>query len=154
MARSLGSPITDKYLAWKRGADDYPSYERLRAKGKTNADILRSATRSTNPRADQLAQRLRVAGRALLAADVALSVGQVAAAPEKERAEEATKHAGRVAGAVGGAKFGATVGGAVGAWFGGVGAPIGAAAGGIIGGIVGGIAGENFGEELGRELFG
>lgn len=106
---------------------------------------------STNTTVDAAMRISGKAGPALLAAGVAVSVYNVATAPEGEGFRAAAGESGALAGAIAfgtaGAQSGAVVGAAVGALFGGVGAVPGAAIGAILGGAGGGMVGASAGQE-------
>ncbi len=136
-----------------------PSYGQLRsgdpARGmapRGDGEIIEAATR-TNRRVNRWAGRLRIAGRILIAIDLAVSGYRVWKAPPEDRPKvfirEATGLAGALAGGWAGAKLGGMAGAGIGAWFGGAGAAPGAAIGSLIGGLVGAISGAWAGAEAG-----
>ena len=142
--RDQGEPIVDAIAKATRGARDMPGYEQLRAAGKTDAEIIKSAARS-NAGVDRWAGRLRIAGRIMIAIDIGIAVYHVASAPEVDRPKVLAHEVGRVGGALAGgwagAKGGAALGGAIGSLFPGAGTAIGAGIGGVVGGIGGAIFG-------------
>lgn len=146
--RAQGSPVT-RGLAEARNMRRYgnkigPTYDDLIREGKTPDDIIGSSGRSST-KVNRFAARMRLAGRLMIAIDVAIVTWEVYEAEEGDRLRTAVAGAGGVAGALGGgwagAKAGAWIGGGIGALFGGVGAPVGAAIGGVVGGIGGAIVG-------------
>lgn len=147
--RRQGEPIVDAVAKATRGARDMPSYESLRARGKTDGQIIESAARS-NVRADRWVGRLRIAGRILIAVDIGVATYNIAAAPTVDRPRVMAQEVGRLAGALtggwAGAKGGAAVGGAIGSIFPGAGTAVGAGIGSIVGGIGGAIVGGWAGE--------
>lgn len=143
--RDQGEPIVDAIAQARRGARDMPTYESLRARGRTDAQIIESAGRS-NAGVNRWVGRIRIAGRILIAVDIGIGVYNVATAPEVDRPRVLAREVGRVGGALAGgwagAKGGAAVGGFIGSFFGpGPGTAIGAGIGGVLGGIGGAIGG-------------
>lgn len=143
--RDQGEPIVDAIAQARRGARDMPTYESLRARGKTDAQIIESAGRS-NADVNRWVGRIRIAGRILIAVDIGIGAYNVATAPEVDRPRVLASEVGRVGGALAGGwaggKGGAAVGGLIGSFFGpGLGTAIGAGIGGVLGGIGGAIGG-------------
>lgn len=136
-----------------------PSYEALYQKysklglshEEINKKIIGGAGKS-NIKVNRWVGRLKIAGRIMLALDIALAGVRVYLAPEGEKAKVALEEVARIGGALAmgavGAKAGAAAGGAIGALFGGAGAVPGA----IIGGIIGAIGGAIFGGWLGKTI--
>lgn len=123
--RASGSPIT-RGLAEARNIRRYgnavgPTYDDLIRQGKTPQDILGSSGRASQT-TNRLATRIRVAGRFLIAIDLAIVTWEVVTAPEGERGRTAAGGVGGVAGALAGgwagAKGGAAFGGFIGSFFG------------------------------------
>ena len=148
--REQGEPIVDAIARTTRGARDMPSYEQLRAAGKTDAQIVESAARS-NLGVNRWVGRIRIAGRIFIALDIGVATYNVATAPEVDRPRVLAREVGRVGGVLAGgwagAKGGAALGGAIGSVFPGAGTAIGAGVGGVIGGIGGAIFGGWAGSE-------
>lgn len=138
--REQGEPIVDAVARSSRGAQDMPSYEQLRRRGRTDSQIVESASRS-NARADRWVGRLRIAGRVFIAVDIGVASYNVASAPSVDRPRVMAREAGRLGGALAGGWGGAKGGAAAGAWGGPWGAGIGGALGGVGGAIAGGWAG-------------
>jgi hypothetical protein len=148
----------------KYGNELGPSYQQLynelAKKGLTpeeiNSKIIQGSGKA-NLKVNRWAGRLKIAGRILLALDIALAGVRVALAPEGERVKTALKEVARIAGALAvgavGAKGGAAAGAAIGALFGGAGAIPGAIIGGIIGGIGGAFLGGWLGESLVEKIY-
>jgi hypothetical protein len=159
--RAQGSVVT-KALAEARNIKKYgdkigPTYDQLIREGKTPKDIIGSSGRA-NTKLTRAATKLRVAGRFLIAVDLAIVTWEVLEAPEGSRLRTAAGGAGGIAGALAvgelGAVGGAKVGGAIGTFVEpGGGTAVGAAIGGIIGGIGGAIAGGFFGKKGGEKLY-
>jgi hypothetical protein len=159
--RTDGNPILKKVFE-SRNLNKYgnklgPSYEQLFQKyakqglspEEINKKIIGSSGKA-NIKVNRWSGRLKVAGRILLAIDIALAGVRVYLAPEGEKTKVALEEVARIGGALAlgavGAKGGAAAGAAIGALFAGVGAAPGA----IIGGIIGGIGGAIFGGWLGK----
>jgi DNA-binding phage protein len=150
--RDQGEPIVDAVAQLKRGARDMPTYESLRARGRTDAQIIESASRS-NAGVNRWVGRLRIAGRITIAIDIGIAAYNVATAADVDRprvmATEVGRIGGALAGGAAGAVVGAKVGGAIGTFFGpGPGTAIGAGIGGVVGGIGGAIGGGMAGEAV------
>jgi hypothetical protein len=120
-----------------------PSAEELRAKGLSDADIIKS-TRKSNPGANRWAGRLRVAGLIMIAIDVGIAGYRIYHA-DTNRPQVIGREVGGIGGALAGgwagAKLGAWIGGGIGSLIPGAGTAVGGAIGGVIGGIGGAIAG-------------
>nr|CBH39167.1 hypothetical membrane protein [uncultured archaeon] len=161
--RTDGNPILKKVFE-ARNLKAYqnklgPSYEKLYTKyakqglspEEINSKIIRGSGKP-NIKINRWAGRLKVAGRIMIAIDIALAGVKVALAPEGERVKVGLQEVARIAGALAlgavGVKAGAAAGAAIGVLFGGAGAVPGA----IIGGIIGGIGGALFGGLLGKSL--
>jgi hypothetical protein len=159
--RADGNPILKKVFE-SRNLNKYgnklgPNYQELYQKyskqglspEEINQKIIGSSGKA-NIKLNRWSGRLKVAGRIMLAIDIALAGARVYLAPEGEKAKVALEEVARIGGALAfgalGAKGGAAAGAAVGALFGGAGAAPGA----IIGGIIGGIGGAIFGGSLGQ----
>jgi hypothetical protein len=85
-----------------RGNVERPGYQSLKALGKTDAAIIRSATK-TNKFINALPSGLKWTGRAMWVAAAALSIYLVIEAPPEKKAEVAAHEAGTLAGgAIGG----------------------------------------------------
>lgn len=142
--RQQGHPIVEAVAKMARGARDMPSYEQLRAIGKTDAGIVASAAQS-NAGVNGLVKGLRVAGPLMMMADAGLAGYRIGHAPEGETGRVATHEISRIGGALAGglagAKGGAALGAAIGSIVPGAGTAIGAGLGGVIGGIGGAIVG-------------
>lgn len=143
--REQGEPIVDAVARATRGARDMPTYEGLRASGRTDAQLIESAARS-NAGVNRWVGRIRIAGRIMIAIDIGIAVYHVASAPEVDRprvmASEAGRMGGALAGGWAGAALGAKIGGAIGTFIEpGGGTAVGAGIGGLIGGIGGAIGG-------------
>lgn len=166
--RTDGNPILKKVFE-ARNLKEYqnkfgPSYEQLYNKyakqglspEEINNKIIRGAGKP-NIKVNRWAGRLRVAGKILIALDIALAGVKVALAPEGERVQVALQEVGRIAGSLAlgavGAKAGAAAGAAIGALFGGAGAVPGAIIGGIIGAIGGGLLGGWLAEGLVKKIY-
>ena len=154
--RDKGARIV-KALAEARNMKKYgnpvgPSAEELRAKGKTNTQIIEGAERS-NPRVNRWTGRMRVAGRILIALDIGIGIYNVATAAEVDRPRVLLRETGRIAGGVGGGIAGAKLFGAAFSWTGPIGAGIAAVAGGIGGAIVGSIFGSKAGDLVADQLY-
>ncbi|RKI63001.1 DUF4157 domain-containing protein [Corallococcus sp. AB049A] len=159
--RARGSPVT-KALAEARNIKKYgdkigPSYDDLIRKGKTPNDIIGSAGKA-DTKVTRAATRIKVAGRLLIAIDIAIVTWEVIEAPEGEGLKTAVAGVGGIAGALAGgwagAKGGAALGGGIGSLFGpGPGTGIGAGIGGFIGGIGGALVGGFAGREGAKELY-
>lgn len=126
-----------------------PSAEGLRAKGLSDAEIAKSATKS-NPGVNRWAGRLRVAGLIMIAIDVGIAGYRIYHA-ETNRPQVI----GQEVGGIGGALAGGWAGAKAGAWIGGVIGTViepggGTAVGGAIGGLIGGIGGAIAGGMAGR----
>jgi hypothetical protein len=148
--RDQGEPIVDAIAQRTRGARDMPSYESLRAGGRSDGQIIESAARS-NAGVNRWVGRLRIAGRIMIAIDIGIAAYHVASAPEVDRPRVMAREVGRLGGALAGgwagAGIGAKIGGAIGTFIEpGGGTAIGAGIGGIIGGIGGAIGGGMAGE--------
>jgi DNA-binding phage protein len=148
--REQGEPIVDAVARAARGARDMPTYDGLRASGRTDGQIIASASRS-NAGVNRWVGRIRIAGRIMIAIDIGIAVYHVASAPEVDRPRVMASEAGRMGGAlaggwaggVGGAKLGGLIGTFIEPGGGtAIGAGIGSVLGGIGGAIVGGIAGQ------------
>ena len=85
-----------------RGNVGRPTYESLRAAGRSDAEIIASATRS-NRFINRLPSGLRWTGRALWVVSAAISVYVIVTAPEGERPRVAEQEAGGLAGGAAGA---------------------------------------------------
>ncbi len=142
--REQGEPIVAAIAEGTRGPRDMPTYDSLRARDKTNAQIIESAGR-TNPKVDRWVGRIRIAGRILIAVDIGLGAYKVATAPEVDRPKVLIKETARVGGALAGGWAGAKTGGAVGAFAGSFFPGPGTLIGGGVGSILGGIGGAIFG---------
>lgn len=159
--RTDGNPILKKVFE-SRNLNKYgnklgPSYEQLFQKyakqglspEEINKKIIGSSGKA-NIKVNRWSGRLKVAGRILLAIDIALAGVRVYLAPEGEKTKVALEEVARIGGALAlgaaGAEGGAAAGAAIGALFAGVGAAPGA----IIGGIIGGVGGAIFGGWLGK----
>ncbi|MBW2123637.1 MAG: hypothetical protein JRH07_17605, partial [Deltaproteobacteria bacterium] len=128
--RAQGNPILKKVFEARnlRGYHNKfgPSYEQLYAKyakqglspEEINTKIIRGAGKP-NILVNRWAGRLRVAGKILIALDIAVAGVKVALAPEGERVRVALQEVARIAGSLAlgaaGAKAGAAAGAAVGA---------------------------------------
>ena len=147
--RARGSPIS-RGLAEARNVRKYgdkvgPTYDDLIRQGKTPEDIIGSSGRSST-KVNRVATRMRLAGRLLVAVDIAILTWEVIEAPEGQGLKTAVVGAGRVGGALGGGWAGAKGGAAVGSFFG----PVGTAVGGVIGGLGGALVGGALGGEVAR----
>jgi len=147
--RVKGSPIT-RGLAEARNMRKYgnkvgPTYDDLIRQGKTPEDIIGSAGRA-NTKLTKVATKLRVAGRLLIAVDIAIVTWEVLEAPEGEGLKTAVEGAGGIGGALGGGWAGAKGGAFVGSFFG----PWGTAIGGAIGGVGGALGGAWTGRKVAR----
>ncbi|MDN5940292.1 MAG: DUF4157 domain-containing protein [Nitrospira sp.] len=159
--RTDGNPILKKVFE-SRNLNTYlnklgPSYEQLFQKyakqglspEEINKKIIGSSGKA-NIKVNRWSGRLKVAGRIMIAIDIALAGVRVYLAPEGEKTKVALEEVARIGGALAfgalGLKGGAAAGAAIGALFGGAGAVPGA----IIGGILGGIGGAIFGGWLGQ----
>jgi hypothetical protein len=145
--RARGSPII-RALAEARNIKKYgdkigPTFEQLIREGKTPEDIIGSAGRAST-KVNRMATKLKVAGRFLIAVDLAIVTWEVFSAPEGERLRAAVAGGASVVGAAGGGWAGAKGLGALGF---GIGGPPGAA----VGAVIGGIGGALFGGWLGRK---
>jgi hypothetical protein len=154
--RDKGARII-KALAEARNMKKYgnpvgPSAEELRAKGKTNAQIIEGAERS-NPRVNRWTGRMRVAGRIMIAIDIGIGIYNIANAAEVDRPRVLLRETGRIAGGLGGAAGGAKLGGMAFAWTGPVGAGIAAVVGGIGGAIIGSFLGSKAGDLVADQLY-
>lgn len=166
--RADGNPILKKVFE-ARNLNKYgnklgPAYEQLYQKyakqgvspQEINKKIIEGSGKA-NLKVNRWSGRLRVAGRILIALDIALAGVKVALAPEGERVQVALEEIARIGGALAlgaaGAKGGAAAGAAIGALFGGAGAVPGAIIGGIIGGIGGAFAGGWLGQNVVRKLY-
>ena len=142
--RQQGAPIVDAVARMARGNTDMPTYERLRAAGKTDAQIIESAARS-NASMNRWVGRLRIAGRIMIFIDIGIAGYKIGSAPEVDRPKvfmhETSRLLGALAGGWAGAKGGAALGGAIGSLIPGAGTAIGAGVGGVLGGIGGAIFG-------------
>jgi hypothetical protein len=137
--------------------------EELRARGKTNEQIIESVGRA-NLNVSKWVGRLRIAGRILIAIDIGMAAYHVATAPEVDRPKVLLEETGALAGAIAGGEAGAVGGAKIGAWIGGIiggggtapiggeGAIPGAGLGGAIGGVIGGIGGAIGGAWAGKKL--
>jgi hypothetical protein len=113
----------------------------------------------SNDAVNATARNAKVAGGALLALGLGVSVFNVASAPVGQHCRTLAQESGGllgatsfgVAGGGAGATIGAWIGGGVGALFGGVGAIPGAAAGAAVGGFLGALGGGAVGFNLGSE---
>jgi hypothetical protein len=147
--RNRGARIVKVVAEWrnvrKYGNPLGPTAEQLRARGKTNAQIIESAARDS-AKATRWAGRLRIAGRILIALDIGIGVWNVATAEVEDRPRVLLHEAGRIGGGLAGAWGGAKIGGAIGLEFGG---PWGAAIGGVVGGAGGLLFGSKYGGKLG-----
>lgn len=161
--RADGNPILEKVFE-ARNLNKYgnklgPTYEQLYQKyakqglspEEINKKIIGSSGRA-NLKVNRWSGRLKVAGRILLAIDIALAGVRVYLTPEGQKTRVALEEMARIGGALAlgaaGAKAGAAAGAAIGALFGGAGAVPGA----IIGGLIGGLAGAIFGGWLGQSI--
>jgi hypothetical protein len=138
--RERGDPLVDSLASLSRGDDDMPTYERLRQTGKSDAEIIASATRS-NASVDRWAVTAETVASSV---DVALQLldeviektapaeNQPASDSQKAREEEAIRggQAGEAEGAALGEELFAHVG---------VGQKLGASLGSVIGGVTGAI---------------
>lgn len=158
--RADGNPILKKVFE-SRNLNKYgnklgPSYQELYQKyskqglspEEINKKVIGSSGKA-NLKLNRWSGRLKVAGRIMIAIDIAFAGVRVYLAPEGEKTKVALEEVARIGGALAfgalGAKGGAAAGAAVGALFGGAGAAPGA----IIGGVIGGIGGAIFGGWLG-----
>jgi hypothetical protein len=80
-----------------RGNVERPSYESLRAAGKTDAQIIESATR-TNKFVNMLPSGLKWTGRAMVLVQAGISIYIVIKAPPEKRPEVAAQEGGGLAG--------------------------------------------------------
>ncbi|MGE3804748.1 MAG: RHS repeat domain-containing protein [Gemmataceae bacterium] len=145
--------------AWarRRPQGHKPTYEELRQKGKTDMQIIRS---KPNQAVQRVAARLRVAGRILIAIDIAIG-GYNVVSSGADWPKTLIRETGRIGGAItfgaAGAKLGAKAGGGLALLAGPEAVPIGAGVGAVVfgigGAIIGGIAGETGAEYLIDELF-
>lgn len=87
-----------------RGNVERPGYESLRAAGKTDADIIRSATR-TNEFVNRLPSGLRWTGRAMVLVQGGISIYVVVEAKPEERPQVAAQEAGGFFGGIAGAEI-------------------------------------------------
>jgi len=159
--RARGSVVT-KALAEARNIKKYgdkvgPTYDQLIREGKTPKDIIGSAGKA-NTKLSRAATKLKVAGRLLIAIDLAIVTWEVIEAPEGSRLRTAVGGAGGVAGALIGGKLGAVGGAKLGGLIGtfvepGGGTAVGAAIGGVLGGVGGAIGGGFFGKKGAEGLF-
>jgi hypothetical protein len=150
--RARGSPIT-RGLAEARNLKKYgnkvgPTYDDLIRRGKTPEDIIGASGRAST-KVNRIATRLRVAGRFMIAIDVAIVTWEVIEAPEGQGLRTAVAGGGGIAGALAGGWAGAKGGAAFGTLFG----PWGTAIGGVIGGIGGALAGGWAGREAGGAAY-
>jgi len=104
---------------------------------------------STRSGINALAEDARGVGAGLMAVGVALSVYDVATAPEGQKARTAAGEVGSLAVGAGGAWAVAGTGAAIGSVFG----PVGTLVGGIAGGLVGGFAGGWAGHDIGTQAY-
>jgi hypothetical protein len=85
-----------------RGNVGRPTYDMLRAAGKTDSEIILSAAR-TNRFVNRLPVRIRWAGGAMWFVTAGFALYEIASAPPERQAEVATEQVGGIAGATGGA---------------------------------------------------
>lgn len=159
--RARGSVIT-KALAEARNIKKYgdkigPSFDDLIREGKTPPDIIGSAGKA-NVKLSRAAARMELAGKILIAVDIAIITWEVIEAPEGTRLRTAIGGAGGLAGALAGGELGAIGGAKVGGLIGtaiepGGGTAVGGAIGGVIGGLAGAIGGGFFGKKGAEKLF-
>ena len=159
--RAKGSVVT-KALAEARNIKKYgdrigPTYDQLIREGKTPLDIVGTAGEA-NVKVSRAAMRMKVAGRLLIAVDLAIITWEIISAPEGTRLRTAAGGAGGLAGALAGGEVGAIGGAKLGGLVGtfiepGGGTAIGGAIGGILGGIGGAIAGGFFGKKAGEGFY-
>jgi hypothetical protein len=139
-ARAVGGTILRKgaELVDTVRSQARPTYASLRADGKTNAQIIASATR-TNHFVNRLPSGMRVAGKGLWLASAGMSIYIVLSADDDERARVAREEIGAfVGGAAGTAAF-SSLCVATGIATGG----LGLVACGVLGGVVGGAVGRD-----------
>jgi hypothetical protein len=159
--RARGSVVT-KALAEARNIRKYgdkvgPSYDELIREGKTPPEIIGSSGKA-NVKLNRAATKLRLAGRLLIAIDLAIVTWEIIEAPEGSRLRTAAGGVGGLAGALAGGELGAIGGAKIGAGIGtfiepGGGTAVGGIIGGIIGGIGGAIAGGFFGKKGGEKVY-
>jgi hypothetical protein len=155
LIRAKGSVIT-KALAEARNIKKYgdkvgPTFDELIREGKTPLDLIGSAGKA-NERVTRTAMRMKLAGRFLIAIDLAIVTWEVIEAPEGTRLRTAVGGAGGIAGAWAGGELGAIggakIGGAIGTFIEpGGGTALGGAIGGVIGGLAGAITGGFYGKK-------
>jgi Domain of unknown function (DUF4157) len=159
--RAKGSVVT-KALAEARNIKKYgdkigPTYDQLIREGKTPPDIIGSAGKA-NAKISRAATRMKVAGRLLIAIDLAIVTWEVISAPEGSRLRTAVGGLGGIGGALAGGKLGSLGGAKLGAAIGtfiepGGGTAIGGAIGGILGGVGGAVAGGYYGKKAAESAF-
>ncbi len=132
----------------RRGAEAYdavrgnvgrPTYEMLKAAGKTDAEIIQSASR-TNTFINRLPTGLKWTGRSLLIVSVGISIYVIVSAPPDQQRAVAEREIGGLVGGVAGAEIGAGVCILVGIATEGLGL--------VVCGLLGGIAGTEAGRRL------
>jgi RHS repeat-associated protein len=120
---------------------------------KNSEGVTRGLTATTtNPAVNALAEGMRPAGQALVVTGVAVSIYNVASAPEGERGREAAGEAVSWAAGLGGAWAVGKLGAAGGSFFGPWGTAIGGVGGAIVGGFFGGKAGHDVGTQAYDEI--
>lgn len=159
--RTRGSAVV-KALAEARNIKKYgnkigPSFDELIREGKTPPDIIGSSGKA-NVKLTKAATRLKLAGRLLIALDLAIVTWEVIEAPEGSRLRTAVGGLGGIGGAVAGGEAGAVggakVGGAIGTFIEpGGGTAVGGAIGGFFGAVGGAIAGGIAGKWASQKVY-
>jgi|GEM_PF-6181184 len=140
--RRMGSALTRRaaeVFDSVRGNVGRPTYETLKAAGKTDAEIIESASR-TNAFVNKLPKGIKWTGRALVFVSAGISIVLIVSAPPGQRQAVAEREIGGFVGGVGGAEIGAGICVLFGIATEGLGL--------VVCGVLGGIAGTEAGRKL------